>query len=182
MVKTLITWRLLGTLIQADNNRIYLVEMVVKVWPGFSWTPYLLNHGSTALYGPRPPLSEVTWCCAFVEVSWWPPHWPRFSTPSWCDRQSHLAGSQETWVRNGRLNFYARKVLYRRKWCSGFLSPLKTHRPRSGSNPRTLGPVASTLTTSPPRSTVYILWACSFIFRWFVIIIIICTVTRTLRA
>jgi hypothetical protein len=42
----------------------------------------------------------------------------------------------------------------RRKWCSGFLSPLKIHRPRSGSNPRTLGPVASTLTTSPPRSTM----------------------------
>jgi hypothetical protein len=40
----------------------------------------------------------------------------------------------------------------RRKWCSGFLSPLKIH--RSGSNPRTLGPVASTLTTSPPRSTI----------------------------
>jgi hypothetical protein len=34
----------------------------------------------------------------------------------------------------------------RRKWCSGFLSPW------SGSNPRTLGPVARTLTTSPPRS------------------------------
>jgi hypothetical protein len=31
----------------------------------------------------------------------------------------------------------------RRKWCSGFLSPLKIHRPRSGSNPRTLGPVAN---------------------------------------
>jgi hypothetical protein len=44
----------------------------------------------------------------------------------------------------------------RRKWCSGFLSPFKIHRPRSGSNPRTLGPVASTLTTSPPRST----WWC----------------------
>jgi hypothetical protein len=41
----------------------------------------------------------------------------------------------------------------RRKWKSGFLSPLKIHRPRSGSNPRTLGPVASTLTTSPPRTT-----------------------------
>jgi hypothetical protein len=27
----------------------------------------------------------------------------------------------------------------RRKLCSGFLSPLKIHRPRSGSNPRTLG-------------------------------------------
>jgi hypothetical protein len=39
------------------------------------------------------------------------------------------------------------------KWYYGFLSPLKIHRPRSGSNPRILGPVASTLTTSPPRAT-----------------------------
>jgi hypothetical protein len=31
----------------------------------------------------------------------------------------------------------------RRKLCFGFLSPLKIHRPRSGSNPRTLGPVQS---------------------------------------
>jgi hypothetical protein len=47
----------------------------------------------------------------------------------------------------------------RKKWCSGFLSPLKIHRPRLESNPRTLGPVASTLTTSPPRSTeLYILF------------------------
>jgi hypothetical protein len=38
---------------------------------------------------------------------------------------------------------------------SRFLSPLKIHRPRSGSNPRTLGPVASTLTTSPPSATIY---------------------------
>jgi hypothetical protein len=45
----------------------------------------------------------------------------------------------------------------RRKWCYGFLSPFKIHRPRSGSNPRTLGPVASTLTTSPPKSTVGLL-------------------------
>jgi hypothetical protein len=43
----------------------------------------------------------------------------------------------------------------RRKWCSGILSPIKIHRPRSGSNPQTLGPVASTLTTSPPRSTQF---------------------------
>jgi hypothetical protein len=49
-------------------------------------------------------------------------------------------------------HLYARKVLLhavnllplRRKWCYGFLSP--------GLNPRTLGPVASTLTTSPPRT------------------------------
>jgi hypothetical protein len=26
------------------------------------------NHGSTALYGLGPPLSEVTWSCAFVTV------------------------------------------------------------------------------------------------------------------
>jgi hypothetical protein len=31
----------------------------------------------------------------------------------------------------------------RRKACCGFLSPLKIHRPWSGLNPRTLGPVAS---------------------------------------
>jgi hypothetical protein len=37
------------------------------------------------------------------------------------------------------------------------LLPLKIHRPRPGLNPRTLGPVASTLTTSPPRTTVPIL-------------------------
>jgi hypothetical protein len=27
------------------------------------------NHGSTALYGLGPPLSEVTWSCAFVAVA-----------------------------------------------------------------------------------------------------------------
>jgi hypothetical protein len=41
----------------------------------------------------------------------------------------------------------------RRKLCYGFLSPLKIHRPRPGFNPQTLGPVASTLITSPPRAT-----------------------------
>jgi hypothetical protein len=34
-----------------------------------------------------------------------PAHWPRFSTRSWCDCQSHLAVSQETWVRNGARGF-----------------------------------------------------------------------------
>jgi hypothetical protein len=33
------------------------------------------------------------------------------------------------------------------------LSPLKIHHPRPGLNPRTLGPVAGTLTTRPPRAT-----------------------------
>jgi hypothetical protein len=64
-------------------------------------------------------------------------------------------------VRNGGFEFslrnifiHARKVLLH----ADFTSPpkevvLRIHRPRWGSNPRTLGPVASTLTTSPPRST-----------------------------
>jgi hypothetical protein len=45
---------------------------------------------------------------------------------------------------------HARKVLLlplRRKLCYGFLSPLKIHRPRSGSNPRTLGPPRATMST-----------------------------------
>jgi hypothetical protein len=33
---------------------------------------YNNNHGSTALYGLRPPLSEVTGSCAFVAVGDWP--------------------------------------------------------------------------------------------------------------
>jgi hypothetical protein len=64
---------------------------------------------------------------------------------------------------------HARKVLLHavnlRHGTDGFTSPpkevvlrifitlKKIHRPRSGSNPRTLGPMASTLTTSPTRST-----------------------------
>jgi hypothetical protein len=40
----------------------------------------------------------------------------------------------------------------RRKVCCGFLEPLKTHRPRPGFNPLTLGPVASTLTSKSPRT------------------------------
>jgi hypothetical protein len=43
----------------------------------------------------------------------------------------------------------------RRKLCYRFLSPLKIHRPRPGLNPQTLGPVASTLTTSPPTATQF---------------------------
>jgi hypothetical protein len=40
-----------------------------------NWTPrdvFIINnnnHGSTAVYGLGPPLSEVTWSCAFVAVS-----------------------------------------------------------------------------------------------------------------
>jgi hypothetical protein len=35
--------------------------------------------------------------------------------------------------------------------CCGFLSPLKIHRLGRVFNPQPLGPVASTLTTTPPR-------------------------------
>jgi hypothetical protein len=38
-----------------------------------------------------------------------------------------------------------------RKLCCRFLSPLKNPSPWQGSTPQPLGPVASTLTTSPPR-------------------------------
>jgi hypothetical protein len=37
------------------------------------------------------------------------------------------------------------------KVCCGFLSPLKIHRLGLGLNPQPLGPVASTLTTTPPK-------------------------------
>jgi hypothetical protein len=120
------------------------------------------NHSSTALYGLGLPLSEVTGSCAFVVVGDWPTGraavlsilmWP----PEPSGRQSGDLGEKL------ELNFAYETFLFmgptaslplQRKWCSGFLSPLKIHRPRSGSNPRTLGPVASTLTTSPPRSTL----------------------------
>jgi hypothetical protein len=41
----------------------------------------------------------------------------------------------------------------RRKSCYGYLSSLKIHRPRPGMNPRNLGPMTSTITTRPPRTT-----------------------------
>jgi hypothetical protein len=57
-----------------------------------------------------PPLSEVTKTGQLAALLFY---------QSWCVRQSHLAGSQETWVRNGGLEFslrnifiHARKVLY----------------------------------------------------------------------
>jgi hypothetical protein len=39
--------------------------------------------------------------------------------------------------------------------CCGFLSPLKIHRLGRVLNRQPLGPVASTLTTTPPRLTYY---------------------------
>jgi hypothetical protein len=47
-------------------------------------------------------------------------------------------------------------LLLRRKVCCGFLSPLKVYCSLPGLNPLTLGPVASTATTRPPRVT----WRC----------------------
>jgi hypothetical protein len=58
-------------------------------------------------------------------------------TQSWCDCQNHLAGSQETWVRNGRWilptgitsSIHARRVLLHavnlRHGIDGFTSPPK---------------------------------------------------------
>jgi hypothetical protein len=40
----------------------------------------------------------------------------------------------------------------------------KIHRPRPGLNPRTLGPVASTLTTRSPRATRIVIKRVKFIF------------------
>jgi hypothetical protein len=44
-------------------------------------------------------------------------------------------------------------VHLRRNECYGFLWPLKIHRPRPGLNSQTLGPMASMITTTPPRPT-----------------------------
>jgi hypothetical protein len=56
-----------------------------------------------------------------------------------------------------RASFHARKVLLHavnlRHGTDGFTSP-----PRPGLNPRTLGPVASTLATRPPRATLPVLF------------------------
>jgi hypothetical protein len=43
--------------------------------------------------------------------------------------------------------------LRRRKSCYRFLTPLKIHWLLPGLNPRTLGPMANTLTITPPRTT-----------------------------
>jgi hypothetical protein len=44
-------------------------------------------------------------------------------------------------------------LFLRRKSYYGFLSPLKIHRPQLGLNPLTSDPMASTITTRPPRTT-----------------------------
>jgi hypothetical protein len=123
------------------------------------------NHGSTALYGLRPHLSEVTRSCAFVAVGDWSTGRAAvlsilMSPPEPSGRQSGDLGEKLPQFGLRNISIHARKVILHAvnlrhgtdgftsppKWCSGFLSSLKIHRPRSGSNPRTL-------TTSPPRST-----------------------------
>jgi hypothetical protein len=46
----------------------------------------------------------------------------------------------------------------RRKLCYGFLSPLKIHHPLPGLNPRTLGPVPSTLPLDHRGRPCFFLW------------------------
>jgi hypothetical protein len=59
--------------------------------------------------------------------------------------------AEETWVRNMAAEFCLQSIsfmlmrLFCMPSCYRFLTPLKIHRPRPGFNPRTLGPVASTL-------------------------------------
>jgi hypothetical protein len=47
----------------------------------------------------------------------------------------------------------------RKKACCEFLLPLKIHRPQPGFNPRNLATIGSTLTITPPRTTIKsVLW------------------------
>jgi hypothetical protein len=60
-----------------------------------------------------------------------------------------------------------------RKSCYGFLSPLKIICPQLGVNPQSLGPMASTITTRPPRWTLKSL--CFKHMEWMEFIIFIVT-------
>jgi hypothetical protein len=111
-----------------------------------------------------PPLFEVTKSCAFVAVGDWPTGRASCSidpdVPARAIWQSGDLG--EKWRQFGLryIFIHARKVLLHavnlRHGTDGFTSPPKEVVLRifiTLKNPRTLGPVASTLTTSPPRST-----------------------------
>jgi hypothetical protein len=63
------------------------------------WDVLLTSCRSLRSIGP-PFRGFLVWRCAFC--SEWPAHWLHNFYSSWCDCQSHLAVSQETWVRNGR--------------------------------------------------------------------------------
>jgi hypothetical protein len=97
---------------------------------------------------------------------------PDSSTRALCKycQQSDLAAKQEKLAKEminltlrsfSKGNLTCRKILrhgstdllpLRRKACCGFLSPLQIHCSWTGSNPRTLGPLASTITITPPRT------------------------------
>jgi hypothetical protein len=111
-----------------------------------------------------PPLFEVTKSCAFVAVGDWSAG--RVSVLSILMCPPEPSGRQsgdlsEKWRQFGLRNIFIAVNL--RHGTDGFTSPPKEvvlrifitlkNPSTSGSNPRTLGPVASTLTTSPPRST-----------------------------
>jgi hypothetical protein len=141
------------------------------------WPALIISiSGSTALYGPRPPLARLLGLAHL---------WKFGDQPTGCAVQLNPdVTARAIWQAVRRLGWemaalilltsttgsiHACKVLLHavnlRHGTDGFtsplkevvlqifLSPLKIHRPRSRSNPQTLGPVVSTLTTSPPRST-----------------------------
>jgi hypothetical protein len=92
------------------------------------------NHGSTALYGLRPPLSEVTGSCAFVPVGDWTTSRATVLSILMCPpepsgRQSGDLG--EKWRQFGlrNISIHARKILLHavnlRHRTDGFTSPPK---------------------------------------------------------
>jgi hypothetical protein len=114
--------------------------------------------------GPWPPLRVSCW---YYDVGYQPHDRPGSSHPD-SPPQTSNSEAGEPWVRNGHWIlptsiYHARRVLLHAAnlWhgTDSFTSPatdfitLKIHHPRPDLNPRTLGPVASTLTTRPPRAT-----------------------------
>jgi hypothetical protein len=87
------------------------------------------------------------------------------------DKRMRISRTQHLWYVNG--SFTCRKIL--RHGTSGFTShpkegvlriflALKNPSPRPGLNPRPLGPVASTLITTPPRRLIQITWYINYRF------------------
>jgi hypothetical protein len=57
-------------------------------------------------------------------------------------------------------------LLPRRKSCCGFLSRLNVNHPRQGLNPRTLGPMTTTLTTRPPKWLILVRFSVLSLWRF----------------
>jgi hypothetical protein len=134
----------------------------------------MLRHGVSGL-------TSVPWKRSFSDLLY-VPH--RHFNHSWFVYQSSMANSSRHTKKRRRETFggktllilpakyvchtpqgslACRKILrhgtdgftsLRRKSCCGFLSPLKIHRPRPSLNPRTLGPMTSTIIIKPPRATL----------------------------